>query len=366
MQGNAAILEAGAGTVTEGNQQEHDEMSNPDSAEPQDSMPLPDTPNSQREQAADIARAMEQAGKQVDEGTAAEILSEVERTIGDADQVAAAQRVAKLRARHPNLSTEQLIDLLVRDKVNKTGMVGAATTGAGLIPGIGTLASLTVGVAADISATFKLQSELVMEIAAAYNYRLSDDEKQRAILLVTGLSAGANQLTRRVGTQVAGAVSERVAQRWVSHALPIIGVAVAASTNALSTYIVGERAKAYFGRSPEAMGNWMDNLRAITGVDERKIQSWIGAGGQAIASGSRTAASVAGKGATGLLGFVRGLLTRLFALIAGIIGSVFTFIRGFFGGIFALIGGILRGIFGIFGSITGLFRRKPPPDSPTT
>lgn len=321
-------------------------MTNPESSGEQPSTPAPSAATPQRDQAAEIARAMQQESTNLDADAASQLMAEVGRAVDDADQVAAAQRVADLRARHPELSTAQIIDLLVRDKINKTGMVGAATTGAGLIPGIGTLASLTVGVAADITATFKLQSELVLEIAAAYGYQLSDDEKQRAVLLVTGLSTGTNQLTRRVGTQVAGAISRRTAQRWVAHALPIIGVAAAAGTNALSTYIVGERAKAYFGRSPEAMGNWTDNLRAITGVDERKIQSWMSSSGQMLASGSRTAVNTAGKGIGGIFGLVRWLVAGIFALIGGIVQGVFGVIRG------------------IFGGIGGLFRRTPPPDNP--
>jgi hypothetical protein len=62
--------------------------------------------------------------------------------------------------------------------------------------------------------------------------------------------------------------------------LPVVGVIASAGTNALSTYIIGQRADAYFRLGPEAVPTWSDSLRAITGVDERKIGDWLADSGR--------------------------------------------------------------------------------------
>ena len=299
------------------------------------SPPASDTP--QRDLAHEITRAMLDAGAKLDPTGAGKIMNEIskeiDRAADDTDQAAAMQRVRQLREQYPDLTTDQIIERLIMDKVKRTGMIGAGTTSAGLIPGIGTFAALTIGVAADISATFKAQSELVLEIAAAYDAPLKVEEKQRAILLVTGLSAGGNQLARQFGKRATFAMSERVAQRWVAHALPIIGIAASAGTNALSTYIIGQRAKAYFGRSPEAMGDWGDNLRAISGVDERKIGAWmseagsqsqtrLGQGLGVVAQGGRTAAGTVQRGMTGVVGLLGKVIGGVFGVAQGVLGGI--------------------------------------------
>lgn len=197
------------------------------------------------------------------------------RAIADTDLQAAEERVAALRADMPEATTEQIVEYLIKQKCQQTGAIGAATSGAALLPGLGTLTSMTLGVAADIGATFKLQAELVLEIAATHRYPLSELEKRQIVMLITGVSAGGNQMLTRAGQELSLKVTEKYAKRWVVKALPVIGVIASASTNALSTYIIGQRADAYFGRGPEALVDWRESLRALVGVDERKVTGWL-------------------------------------------------------------------------------------------
>jgi len=209
------------------------------------------------------------------------IMEGIFRVVSDVDLEAATARVKALKEEHPDASPEELSRKLIREKCRRTGTVGAVTSGAGLIPGIGTAAAATLGVAADIGATFKLQAELVLELAALYDYPLTDEEKQRIIMLITGLSAGTNALARKAGQQAAVKVGERMAEKSVLKALPVVGVIASAGTNVLSTYVIGQRADAYFRLGPEAVGTWGDSLRAISGIDERNIGSWLAESGKA-------------------------------------------------------------------------------------
>ena len=211
-----------------------------------------------------------------------------------------AARVEALKAEHPEASLAELSQYLIRDKCRRTGAVGAVTTGAGLIPGIGTAVALTLGVAADIGATFKMQSELVLELAALYDHTLTDEEKQRVVMVITGISAGSTVLARGAGRSIAVRATEMFAGRAFLKAIPVLGVVAMAGTNVLSTYVIGQRADAYFRLGPEAVGSWSDSLRTVSGVDERRIGEWLAesskATSTALISGAGKVGRAAGKG----------------------------------------------------------------------
>ncbi len=297
--------------------------------------------------------------------------------VSDVDLEAAARRVEAFKAEHPAASPEELSQKLIREKCQRTGTVGAVTSGAGLIPGVGTAAALTLGVAADIGATFKLQAELVLEMAAIYDYPLSDEEKQRVVMLVSGIGVGASALASRAGQQASVKIGEKFAEKAFMKALPFVGVIASAGTNVLSTYIIGQRADAYFRLGPEAMGSWGDSLRAISGVDERKIGRWLAGGGRAtgaaIVSGAgkvsqagksagEAVATGAGKVAAGVgSGAVKAGQTAQTGLRAYIHWLV-TFWTAVFGGIAKFLGFVWMVIAYVPRQILGLFKRKDKTD----
>ena len=104
-------------------------------------------------------------------------LKGINRYISKADAKAAAATVDSLKINQPNATAEELVDQLIKRKCRQAGSIGAVTSGAAIIPGLGTVAAMTFGVAADIGMTFKLQAELVLEIAAVYERELSEAEK---------------------------------------------------------------------------------------------------------------------------------------------------------------------------------------------
>ncbi len=266
--------------------------------------------NSLKQQAEEIitsiAEDLQQRSSMMDE-TGAEadgplnaLFNRLMGIVNDVDLSTTAKRVDNLRVRYPNMATEELARKLIQQKIQKTGTIGAVTSGAGLIPGVGTATALVVGTAADIGATFKLQAELVLEMAHLHHYPLTEQEKQQVVLFITGLSAGASSLARKAGQRASLKFSEVFAEKSLLKALPIIGVVASAGTNALSTYIIGQRANAYFSQETTELESWQDSLRAITGVDEREISRWLVEGskatGQALATGADKI-SEAGKAA---------------------------------------------------------------------
>ena len=237
-----------------------------------------------------------------------ELLGQFNRGVSDADYAAAVQRVRMKQESNPTEDVDELVERLIRDKCARTAAVGAVTSGAAIIPGIGTVTSLTLGVAADIGATFKLQAELVLEIAAARGRVLSEQERANVVLLITGVSSGTNRLLGQTGKRATFQITERYAQKWVAHALPFVGIAASAATNVLSTYLVGKRADAYFNLGIAAMGDWGSTWRAVSGVDERALSTWFAENArtswQAVQDGAgqaRAAARDAGKTTGGII-----------------------------------------------------------------
>lgn len=202
------------------------------------------------------------------------LMDSVMQKMASVDRAAAASRVEQLHRQHPELDPEALADRLIRDKCRKAATVGAVTSAAALVPGIGTLTSLSVGMVADLGSTLQLQAELVLEISALFAHHLTEREKRDAILLVMGFGTGVSRAATNVGGKVMQRFGQLTSGKWLGKAVPVVGMAAAASTNVLSTYLVGKRAIAYFSRGPEAMGDWKDSLRALTGIDHRKITKW--------------------------------------------------------------------------------------------
>ena len=223
------------------------------------------------------------------------MMDRIAQAIDETDEAGALARVAQVKAKYPEATVAELADKLTIQKCQETAVVGATTSGAMLLPGIGTIAGLTLGIAADLGLTFKMQAELVLEIATLYGHQLTPEEKRRTVLLVTGLSAGTTTLAHRAGKSVSGRVSARVGSKYVTKAIPFVGMAASASTNAVMTYIIGKRAQKYFSLGPAAMEDWQASAAAITGLNRDLIVNGAKKGGELAKSVGGTAVSGAKK-----------------------------------------------------------------------
>ncbi len=243
----------------------------------------------------------------------ARLLDRLAKVIDETDEAAAAARVAQLRAVYPGATPEELAERLIYHKCRNTAVVGATTSGLAVIPGLGTIASLTLGIATDFGITFKMQAELVLEIAAVYGHQMTPQEKRRVVMTVTGLSAGTTAVAHRVGNNISKRVTARVASKYVTNSIPVVGMAASASTNAVMTYFIGKRAQAYFSLGPEEMQDWHNVLPALTGVDREKLVEGAKTGGQMVVKAGGTAVS----GVRAAAGKVRGTIRRRTSAPAG-------------------------------------------------
>lgn len=204
-----------------------------------------------------------------------EMLNKLAEFINDANEQDAVDHVAALREKMPEATNQALIDKLIYDKCVQTATSGAVTAGTGLIPGIGPALALTFGVATDIGVTFKLQAELVLEIAAVYGVEISDEEKRTILLGVTGVNMGSDFAARHIGRVVATKATKLLAGKAATKAIPYLGVAASAGLNIALTYAVGQRAIEYFAQDERELQTWDDTIRAMTGVDWVKLAQWL-------------------------------------------------------------------------------------------
>lgn len=223
----------------------------------------------------------------------ARLLDRLAKVIDETDEQAAAERVIRLKSAHPQATAAELTERLIYHKCRDTAVIGATTSGVALVPGLGTLASLTLGLATDLGITFKMQAELVLEIAAVYGHHLTPQEKRQAVMLVTGLSAGATTLAHRAGNNISKRVTARIASKHVTKAVPIVGMAASASTNAAMTYLIGKRAQAYFSLGPQAPEDWRATAAALTGLDKASLARGVKRGGALLMQAGSTAAGKA-------------------------------------------------------------------------
>ena len=194
------------------------------------------------------------------------------RVIDSVDQAETQARVVAAQAKYPHLDTTALAKRLIRDKALQTGAVGATTSAAGTIPGLGTVASVTLGVTADVIATFRLQVELVLELAHLMGYEMSRTERRTAILAITGLGAGLDTAAKAVGTKVAAYLGEEYAEKAILKAIPIVGLLASAGINVLMTRVVGDRALAYF--RGQQLGEFTQDITSVSDTDEAVAEGW--------------------------------------------------------------------------------------------
>ncbi len=221
------------------------------------------------------------------------LFDKVVQRINDVDRKAVSKRVDRVKKKYPQADVEQWCETLIKHKCRKAGAVGALSAGPASIPGIGTVAALTIGTSADLMITATLQAELVLEIAQAHDLKLAMNQERNAILLITGFQAGTSKLAGEVGKRVASKASKHLAEKSLARALPVLGMAASAGINHVTTYLVGQRAMAYCRLGPEQMEDSSETLRTISGIDERKLTEWLSETGEKtralIGSGMREA-----------------------------------------------------------------------------
>ncbi|MDF5715129.1 MAG: hypothetical protein PUP93_14900 [Rhizonema sp. NSF051] len=133
--------------------------------------------------------------------------------------------VKKLQQQYPQESPSQIAHRIILEKAIQAGGIGLATS---LIPGEA-LALLAV----DLTATTKLQSEMVYQIAYAYGLDLQDSTRKGEVLAIFGLALGGSRLLKAAGL-------------GLLRNIPFAGAIIGASTNSTMIYSLGYAACRFY------------------------------------------------------------------------------------------------------------------------
>jgi len=133
--------------------------------------------------------------------------------------------VNKLKQKYPNESPSQIAHRIMVEKATQAATVGVATS---ILPGIAVALF-----AIDLTATTKLQSEMLYQIASVYGLDLKDPARKGEVLAIFGLALGGERLLKAAGLGLLRNV-------------PLAGVAIAASSNATMIYSLGYAACRFY------------------------------------------------------------------------------------------------------------------------
>ncbi|WP_017654559.1 hypothetical protein [Fortiea contorta] len=148
--------------------------------------------------------------------------------IGASDSVdleKAAIAAEKLKQKYPQESPSQIAHRIMVEKATQAGSIGLATS---VLPGFA--AAL---LAIDLTATTKLQSDMLYQIAAVYGLDLKDPARKGEVLAIFGLGLGGSRLLKAAGLGLLRNV-------------PFAGAAIAVSSNATMIYSLGYAACRFY------------------------------------------------------------------------------------------------------------------------
>jgi hypothetical protein len=166
------------------------------------------------------------------------------------------KRVGKLKKKKSSLTNEEISRLMIKKKSRWCAAAGGLTALPGAVPVLGTLVAIVGGTLLDITAMGFFITEMILEVAAAYNRDLDKEGTSREAVwvLVSSVGAGAaskgltgltvRQLSgrtfNRLIEQVLVALGIRASQRSILRIIPVIGMFIAGAVNYYTCKKVGD------------------------------------------------------------------------------------------------------------------------------
>ena len=195
--------------------------------------------------------------------------------ISPADAMAIAKRYKEQsRNKYPFDSEDEhrrrVADKIIQRYSRFAMTVGGVTALPGTIPGLGTAASVIGGATADTAACMKLQVDMCMCLAAAFEYNITSEDGRHLVFLIAatgsiqraggeaGVKLGTRAGVRILRQYLRGAALQAVkhafrrvgitfTRKAVERAIPFgVGVAIGAGANYGLTRYVGHQAKQWF------------------------------------------------------------------------------------------------------------------------
>lgn len=174
------------------------------------------------------------------------------KVLNQVDVIASATEVERLKQQYPNESNYQIAQRIIGQKAVGAGLSGFGTS---IVPG--SAAALFAG---DLIATTLLQAEMVYQIACAYGMDLNDPTRKGEVVAVFGLAFGGKMAIK--------------AGLGLLRNIPVAGAVIAASSNAVMIYTLGQASCAFYDAKLNPV-NFEEKLVDIQKDSEERLKSAI-------------------------------------------------------------------------------------------
>ena len=164
--------------------------------------------------------------------------------------------VKKLKQKYPHESPSQIAHRIMVEKATQAATVGLATS---ILPGIA-IALFAI----DLTATTKIQSEMLYQIASLYGLDLKDPARKGEVLAIFGLALGGERLLKAAGLGLLRNV-------------PLAGAVIGASSNATMIYSLGYAACRFYEAKQDESTSLAspETLATLKAESEKYLESAI-------------------------------------------------------------------------------------------
>ncbi|MBS0569154.1 MAG: hypothetical protein JSS28_00955 [Proteobacteria bacterium] len=163
---------------------------------------------------------------------------------------------------------------LLRRKCVHAALIGGCTAAAESMPGLGKALGVVFGEVLDAEMLAVTQRELIEEVFRLYGLDLPPALQNTLVHKVQLFGTGASVTTDALGRGLLHGLLRRVGGAVARRAVPVAAVVSSAAANTSVTYVIGKRAQA-LARAPRAsISDLPEAIRALAGVDERRIAAW--------------------------------------------------------------------------------------------
>jgi hypothetical protein len=184
------------------------------------------------------------------------------------------QTIARRAAPATAITRDKAFRALLRRKCLRAASIGALTSVTDIVPGVARVLGLLFGELLDVKLLSNVQRELVEETLSLYDIVLPAAEHQVLIKRMQWAGGGGATAVDAMGRRALSKLSARLGGGIARRLAPFAAALSSALSNAAITYAIGKRAQLAARSNGTALHSMPETLRALTGVDERRILAW--------------------------------------------------------------------------------------------
>ena len=184
------------------------------------------------------------------------------------------QTIAHRAAPAAAATRDKAFRALLRRKCLRAASIGALTSVTDIVPGVSRVLGLLFGELLDITLLSNVQRELVEETLSLYAVALPAAEHEALVKRMQWAGSGGATAVDAMGRRALSKLSTRLGGGIARRLAPFAAALSSALSNAAITYAIGKRAQLAARANGAALHSMPETLRALTGVDERRILAW--------------------------------------------------------------------------------------------